>query len=53
MTFLTRNVTRFGRPMVMLSVSRAGGPLPVGYFLASDIPQAKINFSNQVAQLSR
>lgn len=53
MQFLTRNVVRHGRPMVMLSVRRAGGPLPVGFFFPTDVSQAKIDFANKVADLSR
>lgn len=51
MQFTTRSVTRFGRPMVMLSVVRKGaGALPVGYFLPAEVSQAKIDFANRVAE---
>lgn len=49
MRFTTAPVTRFGRKMVLLSVTRPGGPLPVGYFLPGEVGKAKIDFCNRVA----
>jgi hypothetical protein len=47
MTFTQTPVTRFGRRMVLLSLARKGGPLPIGYFLPGEVASAKARFLAQ------
>lgn len=49
MSFVTRRVTRFGRPMILLC--RKDG-MPLGYFLPAEVAQAKVDFCNKFADLA-